>query len=70
MDIWAVDFVKYVCDRYRPSCFQVRNEWMVNHASRLIAVYSGEKGGTKNTMDYAVKVGVPIVVIKGYVFEC
>jgi len=38
---------------------------MVNHAARVIAVFNGEKSGTKNTIDYAVKVGVPIVRIEG-----
>lgn len=47
------DFVKYVCEGYSRSCFQIRNEWMVNHAARVIAVFNGEKSGTKNTIDYA-----------------
>lgn len=49
----SADFVKYICDCYSRSCFQARNEWMVN------------LGGTKNTMDYAKKLGVPIVSIAG-----
>ena len=61
----VADFVKYVCNGYGPACFQIRNEWMVNHSGRVIAVYNGENGGTKNTMDYAMKVGVPIVRIEG-----
>jgi len=61
----AADFVKYVCEGYSRSCFQIRNEWMVNHATRVIAVFNGEKSGTKNTIDYAAKVGVPVVRIEG-----
>ncbi len=61
----AADFVKYVCEGYSRACFQIRNEWMVNHAARVIAVFNGEKSGTKNTIDYAVKVGVPVVRIEG-----
>ena len=61
----VADFVKYVCNGYDPACFQIRNEWMVNHSARVIAVYNGENGGTKNTMDYAMKVGVPVVRIEG-----
>lgn len=65
-DVLAVaDFVKYVCTGYSRSCFQVRNEWMVNHAARVIAVFTGEKSGTKNTIDYAAKVGVPVSIIEG-----
>ena len=59
------DFVKYVCEGYSRSCFQIRNEWMVNHSARVIAVFNGEKSGTKNTIDYAVKIGVPVVRIEG-----
>lgn len=61
----AADFVKYVCGGYSRSCFQIRNEWMVNHSARVIAVFNGEKSGTKNTIDYAAKVGVPIACING-----
>lgn len=45
--------MKYICPGYSRSCFQTRNEWMVNHSARVIAVYNGERGGTKNTIDYA-----------------
>ena len=61
----AADFVKYVSEGYSRSCFQIRNEWMVNHAARVIAVFNGEKSGTKNTIDYAAKVDVPVVRIEG-----
>ena len=61
----AADYVKYVCEGYSRSCFQIRNEWMVNHATRVIAVFNGEKSGTKNTIDYAAKVDVPVVRIEG-----
>lgn len=61
----SADFVKYVCKSYSRSCFRIRNEWMVNHAARVIAVFNGEKSGTKNTIDYAVKVGIPVVRIDG-----
>lgn len=61
----AADLVKYICPEYRRSCFQARNKWMVNHAVKVIAVFNGEKSGTKNTIDYAVKVGVSVVCIEG-----
>lgn len=65
-DILAqADLVKYICGGYRPSCFQIRNEWMVSHAARVIAVYSGTKGGTRNTIDDARRSGVPVVIIQG-----
>ena len=64
MILAAADFVKYICDSYSRSCFQIRNEWMVDHAARVIAVFTGEKSGTKNAIDYAAKVGVPVIRIE------
>ena len=61
----AADYVKYVCEGYSRSCFQIRNEWMVNHAARVIAVFNGEKSDTKNTKDYAATAGIPVVRIEG-----
>lgn len=61
----SADLVKYVCGGYSSSCFQIRNEWMVNHAARVIAVFNGEKSGTKNTIDYAIRQNVPVEFIKG-----
>lgn len=59
------DLVRFVSPRYCADCFQKRNEWMVNHAARVIAVYNGERSGTKNTIDYAEGLGVPIFTIQG-----
>ena len=47
------DLVKYICPRYNAGAYQRRNEWMVDHSSRVIAVFNGESSGTKNTIDYA-----------------
>jgi hypothetical protein len=38
---------------------------MVNHSARVIAVFNGEKSGTKNTIDYAIRQNVPVEFIKG-----
>lgn len=51
----AADLVKYICPGYSRACFQIRNEWMVDHSARVIAVFNGEKGGTKHTIDYAAR---------------
>ena len=61
----AADHTLFVCNGYSRSCFQIRNEWMVNHASRVIAVFNGEKGGTKNTIDYAHAQNIHLVTICG-----
>ena len=54
------DLVKYVCKSYSRACFQIRNEWMVDHSSRIIAVFNGQAGGTKNTIKYAKEIGVEV----------
>ena len=47
------DLVRFVCPSYSRDCFQRRNEWMVDRSSRVIAVYNGEPGSTRNTIEYA-----------------
>lgn len=59
------DLVRYICKDYSRGCFQIRNEWMVNHSSKVIAVFNGQPSGTKNTIDYAHRKGVPVVQIEG-----
>lgn len=60
-----VDLVRYICPSYSAGAFQKRNEWMVDHSALVIAVFNGEKSGTKNTIDYAVRCGVQIEYIEG-----
>ena len=57
----ASDSVKFVCEHYSRSCFQIRNCYMVDRSDRVIAVYSGKKGGTKNTVEYAKRKGVEVI---------
>ena len=59
------DSVHFICPSYKRYAFQRRNAWMVDHSSRVIAVYDGLASGTKNTIDYANRVGVPVVIING-----
>jgi uncharacterized phage-like protein YoqJ len=58
------DFVRFVGEQYSPNIFQRRNEWMVDHTTRLIAVYNGTPGGTRNTIEYARAKNVRIVCLK------
>lgn len=37
---------------------------MVDHATHLIAVYDGQPGGTKSTLDYARRKGLEITIIE------
>lgn len=59
-----VDLIKYICPSYNAGAFQRRNEWMVDHSAHVIAVFNGEKSGTKNTIDYAKKSEVEIEIIQ------
>jgi uncharacterized phage-like protein YoqJ len=59
------DLVRYISQRYDSKCFQIRNEWMVNHSSRMIAVFNGKPSGTTNTIDYAMSRCVPVFQIEG-----
>ena len=63
--ISKADHTVYVCKHYSRGCFQIRNEWMVDHSARVIAVFNGEKSGTKNTIDYAKRKEIAINFIKG-----
>lgn len=62
--IGQADLVRYICPGYSRACFQIRNEWMVDHSARVLAVYNGEPGGTKNTIDYATRQGVEVVLVQ------
>ena len=57
------DLTRCISKEFSYASYQVRNEWMVRHSSLMIAVFNGERGGTRNTLDYAKKTGVPSVVI-------
>lgn len=54
----SADLVRYICPGYSKACFQIRNEWMVDHSALVIAVFNGQPSGTKNTIDYAKRKGV------------
>lgn len=43
---------------------QKRNEYMVNLADKVIAVWGGSSGGTANCVRYAKSVGKEIIIIK------
>lgn len=46
--------VKFVCNEYQPDSFMLRNRYMVQQSSRVVAVYDGrDSGGTVFTMRYA-----------------
>lgn len=58
--IKKADIVREINDHYFRACYQVRNEWMVDRSNLVIAVFNGQKSGTKNTVDYALRKGVKV----------
>ena len=57
----AADLVVTVCKGYYDGCYQVRNEWVISHSSRLIAVWDGKPSGTGNAVRYAQEQGKEII---------
>lgn len=55
-------FVLY--DKYYKYSLQERNEFMVENSQRVIAVYNGSLGGTRNTIEFARIMRKEIVIIK------
>ncbi len=51
------DEVHYICNFPGRKAFYIRNHWLVDHSSMVIAVYTGAPGGTKETMEYAKSKG-------------
>ena len=57
------DYETMVQERYTRECMQRRNRYMVDHASLLIAVNDGLRGGTRSTIEYAFRRGVSVLDI-------
>ena len=57
------DLVRFICPGYSRDCFQRRNQWMVDHSARVIAVYNSQPSGTRNTIEYARQRGVPVILL-------
>ena len=57
----SADEVHYISDHPGRRAFFDRNNWMVDRASRLLAVYTGAPGGTRETIRYAEAQGLQII---------
>ncbi len=57
----ACDVETMVSAQYSSSCMQRRDRYMVDHASLLIAAFDGSAGGTRYTVEYAMRMGISIV---------
>ena len=54
------DWIKTICPAFSWESYQLRNEWMIDHSARVIAIYNGASGGTAKTIDYAEKSGIEV----------
>lgn len=54
------DEIIYTAEGYFRGCMQKRNRYLVSRASCLLAYLNRDTGGTKYTVDYAQKSGVPV----------
>lgn len=53
-----------VSPAYRRDCFQKRNRYLVDHASKIIGVYDGAPyGGTHQTLEYAKRAGLEMELL-------
>lgn len=58
------DAVKCISEAYTSRCMNERNEFMVDRADEVIAVWDGSNGGTGNSVAYAMKNNKTIELIK------
>ena len=59
------DYETLVQHTYSRGCMQRRNRYMVDHSQLVIAVYNGEpKGGTAQTLAYALKNRIKTYILK------
>ena len=58
------DFETLVQHRYDRFCMQRRNRYMVDRSALVLSVYDGvPKGGTAQTLAYAMRQGVPVQIL-------
>lgn len=60
----ASDKVITLQPKYKKGCYQRRNKYMANRSSILICYYNGDKGGTKNMIDYCKLKNLEIINLK------
>lgn len=50
----------FICEEYHHNCYALRNDYLVDNASALIAYCEGVAGGTKYTLQRARRQGLTI----------
>lgn len=59
----AADQVICLSDHYHSNCMRVRNQYMVDHSSKIIGVVKHFKSGSGMTINYAKKKGIDILLV-------
>jgi uncharacterized phage-like protein YoqJ len=60
----SADCVVFTDSRnYTKGCMQKRNRVLVDSCDTLLAVYDGQPGGTRHTIDYAKRKGKKVIVL-------
>lgn len=57
------DSAKLLQENYTPGCMMLRNKYMVDSSSVVIACYNGSTGGTYNTIKYAMQKNKEVIQI-------
>ncbi len=57
----AADRVVPLAPTYHPGCYAQRNDYLIDHASLLVAWYDGSLGGTRYTVRRALKLGLECI---------
>jgi uncharacterized phage-like protein YoqJ len=60
----AADKLTVLQVHYTSDCMQRRNRYMVDRSSLLLACYDGRPGGTMQTILYAERSGVRVMIIE------
>ena len=55
------DSVVCLNEEYHKGCYQQRNKYMVENSDFVLTWYDGKSGGTRNTIDYAAKLGRQVI---------
>ncbi len=63
--ISEADRVIYTDDCYHNGCMQKRTRHMVDSSACVLAYLNHNRGGTKYTVNYAEKTGVPVLFLNG-----
>lgn len=57
--------VRFISDEYSKKSYWIRDKYMVDNCDVLLAVFDGEQvGGTWITVQYAEKIGKPVIYFK------